>query len=498
MHGPGKRVVLILVIVSALAGSVLVVPELAGRLAYAVESAKATVAGERLRNTTDLSTAFSDVAEMIRPSVVSISSVKKVNVNQRFERMPNEMFNSPFRDFFGDDFFDRFFHPQTPQQGFVQKGLGTGVIVSEDGYVLTNNHVVNEADEVTVRLSDDRDFTAKVVGTDPKTDLAVVKIDAKNLHAAKLGDSDALKIGEWVVAAGNPFGLSHTITTGIVSAKGRANVGVADYEDFIQTDAAINPGNSGGPLVNLHGEVIGINTAIFSRSGGYMGIGFAIPINMAKSVLDSLIKSGQVVRGWLGVAIQDLNKGLAESFGYSKTEGVLVGDVTKGGPGEKAGLKQGDIIVRFDGKDVADSHRLRSAVAASKPGAKVPVEVFRSGKRQTITVEIGELETAMASARGTESSVDLGMTVKNLTPEVARELGYEQTEGVLVTAVEPLGMAAKAGIVVKDLIISVQGEPVKNVTEFRREVAKHDLQKGMRLLIQSGGMQRFVFLRSSK
>jgi len=492
-----KPVFLFLVVVLVTSGFVLFGPELAGRLAYAVEGAKADVARESLKTATDLSTAFSEVADVIRPSVVNISSVKKININQRFQRMPEGLFNSPFRDFFGDDFFDRFFHPQTPHQGYVQKGLGTGVIVSEDGYILTNNHVVREADEVTVKLSDEREYKAEIIGTDEKTDLAVIKIDSKDLHSAKLGDSDEVKIGEWVVAAGNPFGLSHTITTGIVSAKGRANVGIVDYEDFIQTDAAINPGNSGGPLVNLRGEVVGINTAIFSKSGGYMGIGFAIPVNMAKSIMDSLIESGEVVRGWLGVAIQNLDEGLAESFDYKGTDGVLVGDVTDGGPAEKAGLQQGDIIVRFNKKDVENVHQLRSTVAATKPGEKVPVEIFRSGKPMTITVEIGELETAMASARGTESSIDMGMTVKNLTPEIARQLGYEQTEGVVVTSVEPLGLAAKAGISVKDLIISVQGKSVKNVTEFRREIAKHDLKKGVRLMIQSGAMQRFVFLKSN-
>lgn len=497
MRRLGITTILCVVIGVAAAGIAPFAPDWASRFAYAVASLRADRASERLRNAADLATAFSDVAETIRPSVVSISSIKKINVQQRFRRMPDELFNSPFRDFFGDDFFDRFFRPRTPQRGYVQKGLGTGVIVSEDGYILTNNHVVDDADEVTVKLADDREFTAKTVGTDPKTDLAVIKIDDKNLHAARLGDSDDLRIGEWVVAAGNPFGLSHTITAGIVSAKGRANVGVADYEDFIQTDAAINPGNSGGPLVNLRGEVVGINTAIFSRSGGYMGIGFAIPINMAKSIMDSLIESGQVVRGWLGVAIQDLDEGLAESFGYDGTDGVLIGDVTKGGPAEKAGLQQGDIVVRFNGRDVPDSHRLRSAVAATKPGEKVPVEIFRNGRRQTIIVEIGELETALASAQGTEASVDLGMTVKNLTPEVARELGYEQTEGVIVTAVEPLGLAARAGISVKDLIISVQGQSVRNVTEFRQQIAKQDLEKGIRLVIQSGAIQRFVFLRTT-
>jgi len=433
---------------------------------------------------------FAELAAKQGHVAVNISTTKTVNAMRRLSPFQGR----EFRDFFGDEFFRHFFG-EIPEEQMKQRSLGSGVVVSEDGYILTNNHVVDGADEVTVKLFDDREFPARIVGTDPKTDLAVIKIDAEKLHPARLGDSDDLRIGEWVVAVGNPFGLSHTITAGIVSAKGRADVGIAAYEDFIQTDAAINPGNSGGPLVNLRGEVVGINTAIFSRSGGYMGIGFAIPIGMARSVMNSLIDKGEVIRGWLGVAIQNLDQGLAESFGYDSTEGVLVGDVTGGSPADTAGLKQGDIIIRFNGRKVRNVHQLRSSVASTEPGSKVPVEVLRDGKRSTLTVEIGELETATASIQTTESSVDLGMTVKNLTPEIARQLGYERKDGVLVTGVEPLGLAAKAGIAVNDLIISVQGEAVSNVTEFRREIAKQDFGKGVRLVVQTGAVQRFVFLR---
>jgi len=290
--------------------------------------------------------------------------------------------------------------------------------------------------------------------------------------------------------------LSYTITCGIVSAKGRSNVGIADYEDFIQTDAAINPGNSGGPLVNLRGEVIGINTAIFSKSGGYMGIGFAIPINMAKSVMDSLVATGHVSRGWLGVSIQDLTKDLAESFGYGSTKGVLVGDVIPDGPAAKAGIEQGDIITRFNGKRIKNVSELRSTVASTKPGTRVKVEVFRNGRTRVLTVELGELETQLASARAERSHVGLGIAVKNLTPDLARALGYERTSGVLVVEVQPGSLADEAGIKVKDLIIKVQGVPVTNVTEFRKQIAKHNLKKGIRFLVQTGDYRRFVFIRS--
>lgn len=483
-----------LVLVFTAAGIAWNLPDVTSRIAYAVETAKAEVAAERLKPTDKFSAPYEEVAEIIRPSLVSISSTKRMKLEANPGELPPQ-----FRQFFGDDFFNHFFHQQTPEHGFVQKGLGSGVIVSDDGYILTNAHVVDSADKVTVRLSDDRTFQAKVVGTDTKTDLAVVKINASDLCPAKLGDSDAIRVGEWVVAAGIPFGLSHTITAGIVSAKGRSHVGIADYEDFIQTDAAINPGNSGGPLVNLKGQVVGINTAIFTRSGGYMGIGFAIPINMAKSVMDSLIKTGHVVRGFLGVSIQNLTPGLAKSFDYSGTEGALVGDVNSGSPADKAGLKQGDIITTYAGKKVKNPDDLRSAVAATKPGTETKLAFFRDGKEMSTEIKVGELETKMASVGAKESkSPDLGMTVKTLTPELADQLGYkEHQHGVVVTEVEPDGMAATAGIQVKDLIVSIQGKTIENAAQFEEEAGKYDLKKGIRLVVQSGSTERFVFLRES-
>jgi len=473
----------------------LTLPRMSARAEYNSEAARAEVASKNLKKVDALSSAFENVADVIKPSVVSITSVKKVSSAVQGGNFSDD---PSFRDFFGNDLFQRFFHVPTPKREYEVRGLGTGVIVSPDGYILTNNHVVKDAEEVTVTLSDDRQFKGKIVGTDPKSDLAVLKIDESGLHPAVLGDSRNVRIGEWVVAVGDPFGLSHTLTAGVISAKGRANVGLADYEDFIQTDAAINPGNSGGPLVDLRGKVVGINTAIFTRSGGYMGIGFAIPSNLAKKVMGSLIKTGKVVRGWLGVLIQGLDKNLASSFGYDSKEGALVGDVTSGSPAEKAGLQQGDIITRFAGKKVTSSLELRSAVADVKPGTTVEVKVFRQGKEKTLKVKIGELKSDAAGGSPTEmgSTPDLGMEVMNLTPAVAQNLGIDRMAGVVVSSIEPFGPAAKAGLKVYDVILKVQGKPVMNTTQFHAEMRKYDLKKGVRLTIQSGQMQRFAFLRA--
>ncbi|MCL4137634.1 UNVERIFIED_CONTAM: hypothetical protein GTU68_065535, partial [Idotea baltica] len=331
-----------------------------------------------------LSNAFESAVSKITPSLVHISPIKKVNVNQNpLESLPE---NHPFREFFGNNFKQ---NPGRKDKSFKQQqGLGTGFLIDTEGHILTNNHVIDGADEVKVTLSDNRKFDAEIVGLDPRTDLAVLKINAKNLIPLKLGDSDSLKIGEWVLAAGNPFGFDNSYTAGIVSGKGRSLMRGTQYEDFIQTDAAINPGNSGGPLVNLDGEVIGINTAIFTRSGGYMGLGFAIPITMAKSVVSSLIKDGKVVRGWLGVAIQDLSSDLAESFGYEKANGALVGDVTRKSPADNAGVKSGDIIIEFNEKKVSNVERLRHMVAMVKPNTKVNAKIWRDGDYKNIRIKI--------------------------------------------------------------------------------------------------------------
>jgi len=447
-----------------------------------------------------LSNAFTHVAALVTPSVVNISAVKRAKPPQ-MRQMPRGRQSDPFRDFFGEDFFEKFFSDRMPQEGQKQmSGMGSGFIIDEQGHILTNDHVVSEADEVMVRLNDNRTFKAEVVGSDPGTDLAVIRIkNAGKLVPLKLGDSDKLRVGEWVVAVGNPFALDHTITTGIVSAKGRAiTPGGMKYEDFIQTDAAITPGNSGGPLVNLYGEVVGINSAIFTRSGGYMGIGFAIPVNLAKTGLDSLLKHGHVGRGGLGVAIQDVTEQLAESFDFEGTEGALVGDVTKDGPAERAGIRSGDIIVQYDGKPVKDVNQLRFAVAATVPGSTVDVEVVRGGEKQTIKVKVGELK-GKAEARPDEdrSSEDLGLKVQTLTPELKGRLGIESAGSVIVTEVSPFSLAANAGLQENDIIVSVAGKQVESASEFLDEVKRHDLKKGVRQVVETGGMKRFIILRST-
>jgi serine protease Do len=453
-----------------------------------------TAKGPESTATNDLSAAFRRIATEVTPAVVSVNSIKTIRAMQGL-RSPNSRFpDSPLERFFGDDFF-RFFAQPSPPRGYMREGLGTGVIVDTNGYVLTNNHVVEGADEVTVKLSDNRTFKAEVVGSDPKTDIAVLKVDGKNLSTAALGDSDQLEVGEWVAAVGNPFGLTSTVTAGIVSAKGRSEVAIADYEDFIQTDAAINPGNSGGPLVNLAGEVIGINTAIASRTGGYQGVGFAIPINMAKSIMDSLIHEGHVVRGFLGVGIQPLSEGLAESFGYHGTDGALIGEVSPGSPADQAGFKEGDIILRYEDKNITTINQLRNLVASTKPGTTVPVEIFRNGGERTLSVKIGALSEHPGRASGSEASMDLGLSLSDLSPEVAQALGYQGEEGAVVTAVDPVGPAGRAGIAVEDLIVSVQGQAVKTAREFWQVVGQYDLGKGIRLIVQHESMRRFVFLQ---
>lgn len=441
-----------------------------------------------------LSTAFENAAEIITPSVVNISASVKIRRNTSTSPgVPD-----PFREFFGEDFFERFNIPRVPEGGQMQQGMGTGVIVNENGYILTNNHVVGEADKVEVRLHNKQTYEAEVVGTDPKTDIAVIRIDAPDLKPAQLGDSDRLKIGEWVVAAGNPFGLDNTITAGIVSAKGRSIMGGSSYEDFIQTDAAINPGNSGGPLVNLRGEVIGINTAIFSRSGGYMGIGFAIPISMAKDVMNSLIKEGRVVRGWLGVGIQNLTKELAKSFNVADTKGALVGHVEPDGPADKAGIRQGDIIVEFANEEVKDINQLRNAVAAVKPGTSSAVVVIRDGRKKSLRVKLGELDAATPEKKPDvqeSAAEDLGVRIEPLTRDLARRLGSERTSGVVVTSVRPGSPAALSGIQPRDILLEGNGKEINSLDDVEKVLSKDALEDGVRLVVESRGMQRFVFLQ---
>ncbi|RME01180.1 MAG: DegQ family serine endoprotease [Deltaproteobacteria bacterium] len=442
--------------------------------------------------------AFSLIAKQVSPAVVFIQVEQEVSYGGRIP------FNNPF-DLFNDEFFRRFFGDRFPYHGgprgrkYRQMGQGSGFIVSADGYILTNHHVVGEADKIIVKLYDDREFEAKRIGTDPQTDVAVIKIEGENLPVLPLGDSDALEVGEWVLAVGNPFGLSHTLTAGIVSAKGRSNVGIVDYEDFIQTDAAINPGNSGGPLVNLEGKAVGINSAIFTRSGGYMGIGFAIPINMAKKIQEQLIEHGSVTRGFLGVVIQDLTPELRKTFDLEDVEGILVADVSEDSPAEKAGIERGDVILECDGEPVKDVASFRNRIGLTLPGTKVTLKILRNGKQKTIRVTIGRLSGSMAAAAGSSKILDrLGLSVQDLTPELRRELGYDKEEGVLVSEVEPGSPAALAGLQRGHLILEVNRKEVRNVEEFERALERAANRKTILFLVHDGRYTRYVALSFSE
>ena len=367
---------------------------------------------------------FVQIAKVVTQAVVNISTQRNGSGREGQHGLP---FDDPFfRRFFGDEFFRRFEAPRERKE----RSLGSGVIVDAGGLIITNNHVVNKADEIKVLLSDKREFKAKLIGTDSKTDLAVLKMEADGLHTIPWGDSDTLEVGEFVLAVGNPFGLNQTVTMGIVSAVGRASMGIAEYEDFIQTDAAINPGNSGGALVNTRGELVGINTAIFSQSGGNMGIGFAVPSNMARSILEQLTKSGKVVRGWLGVSIQELSPELAQQFGITEPKGVLVSEVLDDSPAKRAGLERGDVIVEFDGKVVENPTQLRNAVAKTVIGKKAPVKFIRDKRAKTVDVTVVEQPKTVAQAgseetedSGTPASLLSGLDVRDLNGDLARRLG---------------------------------------------------------------------------
>jgi len=422
---------------------------------------------------------FSDLAEKVRPGVVNIQVVKKVkNVDFGFRNFSGNPFGdkNPFGDFFGP------FSEGNPPRGFEQRGVGSGFVMSQEGYILTNNHVVEDADQIKVKLSNGKEFNGKVIGRDPKTDLALLKIEGgSDLHPLKLGNSEDLKVGSWVVAVGSPFGLEQTVTAGIVSAKGRV-IGSGPYDNFIQTDASINPGNSGGPLINMKGEVVGINTAIIASGNG---IGFAIPINMAKEIAPQLREKGHVTRGWLGVSIQEVTPELAKSFDLKEKKGALVGQVVSGSPAEKAGIEQGDVILEFDGKEVADSKDLPRIVASTPVGKGVTVKLSRNGKLVDHQVKVGELEEKAEVAK-TPTHRSLGITVQNLTPEIAKGLGLKKETGVVVTRVEPGSPAANAGIQTGDLIQEVNRKPVKNAEDFVQKVEKTKDQENVLLLIQRG------------
>jgi len=434
---------------------------------------------------------FTELAEKYGSSVVNVSTTQTIRDANSFPQMPNLSEDDPMYDF-----FRRFMPPNRGKKGpheFQSRSLGSGFIISADGYILTNAHVVDGADEVTVRLTDKREFRAKVIGSDRKTDVALIKIEANNLPRVTIGKPDQLKVGEWVAAIGSPFGFDNSITAGIVSAKGRS-LPQENYVPFIQTDVAINPGNSGGPLFNMKGEVVGINSQILSRTGGYMGLSFAIPIDVAIDISDQLRAGGKVSRGWLGVAIQEMTKELAESFGLSRPMGALIANVEKGSPADKAGLEASDVVLKFDGKTIESSSELPRIVAAVKPGKRVLLQVWRKGASKDVTLIVGELPGEKAGSRATKlgkTTNKLGLSLSELGDTQKKELNI--SHGLLVDEVE--GAAAQAGVISGDIILSLNNQDVKNVQQFVDLLNQYGPGRVVALRLLRGDRSMFVTIR---
>jgi serine protease Do len=435
-------------------------------------------------------TGFAPVVKKVLPAVVNISSTKMVKTPTGFQgQLPEE-----FRQFFGGDEFGGRGMQRAPREQ-REKGLGSGVIVSPEGYILTNNHVVDGANVVTVTLSDRREFKAKVIGTDPKTDVAVVKIDASNLPAIVIGDSSKIQIGDYALAVGNPFGLGKTVTMGIISATGRNGMGIEAYEDFIQTDAPINPGNSGGALINDRGELVGINTAILSNgSEGNQGIGFAVPVNLARTVMDQILKNGKVTRAYLGIVPQDLTPAMAKAFGEKELRGALVGDVSADSPAQRAGLQKGDIILELNGKPVEDANQLRMNISMMSPDSSVNLKIFRNGAERTMSAKLGELSTqeaAVHNEQGATKSALSGVSVEDMDAQTAHQLGLAaNTAGVVVTSISPSSPVADSGLRRGDVIQEVNRQPVKNTSEF--EHAMRNSKDQTLLLVNRQGNTMYV------
>lgn len=440
--------------------------------------------------------AFASIAEKASPAVVGIRAVQVVKDGDGSREYSSGDPRSPF----GDDFFEYFFRRQAPRRFQrpepKQVAQGSGFIVTKDGYILTNNHLVGGAEDVTVTVGDGRKLKAKIIGADSETDVAVVKIDGQDLPYVELANSDGLEVGEWVIAIGNPFGLSHTVTAGIVSAKGRSQIGVADYEDFIQTDAAINFGNSGGPLLNLDGKAVGINTAIIGP-GGNVGIGLAIPINMARGVYEQLKENGKVVRGFLGIGIQDLQPGMGEFFGVENGKGAVITSVVEKSPAEKAGIKPDDIVVELEGEPVTSANELMNRIAVRKPGSEVRLVILREGKRKTFTVELDKRpqEPGLAAGDTNVTQEQLGLAVQTLTEELAQRLGYENLSGVVISEIQSGSLAEEYGLQPGMLITEVNRDPVRNVRQFKEALTK--AQSGgkvlLRVTFEEGGA-RLIFI----
>jgi serine protease Do len=421
---------------------------------------------------------FVALAKKLKPEVVNISTTqitRQLAAPDPFDQ--RQRFGAPF-----------------PQGPLKQRSLGSGFIIEPNGLILTNNHVVDNAERITVRLSDEREFEGKVVGKDQKTDIALVKISARNLPVAPLGDSDRLEVGEWVMAIGNPFGLDYTVTSGIVSAKDR-QIGAGPYDHFIQTDASINPGNSGGPLINLRGEVVGIDSAIFSESGGNTGIGFAIPINLVKELLPQLERAGKVTRGWLGVSIQRMTPDLAASLGLDKAKGALVSSVVHDGPADRAGIKAADVIVGYDGKEINNANDLPFLVAGTPVGKTVSLHVFRDKTEKTLAVTVEKMNEEQEAVASTTEKGGLGLTVEQINPEIAENLGLNLTHGVVITAVAPDSVGDEAGLEPGDIIREIDHKPIRNLSDYKKIIASAAQDKSVLFLVQRADNTIFLALR---
>jgi len=451
--------------------------------AIAVTTTGADSQARRGASLSDFNETLIEVSKKATPAVVNISATRAPSAE--IKGMP-----------FGPDMPFKFKMPPGHPMPRKQAARGSGVIFNDKGYIVTNNHVVKDTRDIKVTLSDKREFPCKIVGSDPATDIAVIKIDSvpKDLPILKIGDSDKMRVGELVIAIGNPFGFSHTVTMGIISATGRQNVGLADYENYIQTDAAINPGNSGGALVNIKGELIGINTAIFSRSGGSLGIGFAIPSAMVKQVVDELVTGGKVVRGWLGVYIQDVTREISESFRYGKESGALVSDIMKGSPAEKSDIKPGDIITKIGDRDIADVGQLRRLVARIRPGTDAKVTVFRDGKLIDMTLGIGTLpdKVDIAAPKKLERADEIGVTVRDLDEDLAYRHKITDQSGVVVIKLQPNTPAYNAGIIVGDLVREIERIPVADTKAYRSIMKESQTKKHLLFLIKRAGVNKFV------
>lgn len=433
--------------------------------------------------------AFTEVSKKVMPAVVNIST----------EKIIKQRYYDPFENLFNDQFFGRNNQRSQPREiKRKQTALGSGFIISNDGYIITNNHVIDGADKIKVTLNDKSTYSAKLIGTDKDTDVAILKINSKKkLKYLNLGDSKALKVGQWAIAIGNPFGLNNTMTVGIISAKGRSGMGIENYEDFIQTDASINPGNSGGPLVDINGNVIGINTAILSKSGGNMGIGFAIPINMVKPIKNSLIKNGKVERGWLGVSIQPLNDKMAEKFGLKTTKGALIGEVLKGSPAKKAGLKRGDIVLQINGNAIKDYNDLRNKIGATPPGTKVRLTLLRNRKNINITVKLGK-KSNYGNRLASEEQELMGMKIKNIDKNIIKQFNLSKnTKGVMVLEVSYDSQAYNYGVRPGDIIVEVNNSEISNVNQIMKKYNKTKKSDGILFYIEGKNASRYIMLEKN-